>query len=132
VVFAVGAWLVAIAAFAVLGVLAISVWAAQPEPGLAPWFVGFVVLLISLIGTGFVLTLKDGDRNMRNYLSYSIVLWGFNLSLPGSWKWLILLVPILLIGPLWLPRARRFFDEDPDGLPSPAGGTRAPDPPSRE
>jgi hypothetical protein len=64
------------------------------------------LLLLSVIGASFVQALKEGDRNMRNYLSYTVLLCGYGFSWPPSWKWLIFLVPLFLIGPLWLRRAR--------------------------
>lgn len=30
----------------------------------------------------------------------------------ATWSWLILLVPVVLVGTLWLPWARRFFDDE--------------------
>ncbi|MGY2745944.1 hypothetical protein ACVWZ8_003061 [Arthrobacter sp. UYCu723] len=39
------------------------------QPAWVPWLFGFILLLFSLIGASFVLTLEDGDRNIRYYLS---------------------------------------------------------------
>jgi hypothetical protein len=71
VLFAVWAWLLAMAAIDAL-LLAVLIW----NPSNAPWWagvvIGFVVLLLTLIGAGFALTLRDGDRTSRNFLSYSV------------------------------------------------------------
>ncbi|WP_427136519.1 hypothetical protein [Pseudarthrobacter sp. S9] len=123
--FAVWALMAAIAVMDILGVLAILEMATEPKPAWVPWLFGFILLLLSVIGASFVQTLTDGDRNIRYYLSYTVVLCGFGFSWPPSWKWLIFLVPIVLIGPLWLPRARRFFDDAPDDSSSDTAGPRA-------
>jgi hypothetical protein len=117
--FAVWAWMVAIAALDVLGALLIFNMATgqtgdEPEPLWVPLLFGWILLLLSLVAVSFVLTLRDGDNNIRDYLSYSAVLCFVGFSWPPSWSWLILLVPVVLVGPLWLPRARRFFDDSED------------------
>ncbi|MET3920997.1 hypothetical protein [Arthrobacter sp. UYEF20] len=131
VLFAVWSLMVAIAALDILGAFAIfqmetGQTAEEPKPAWVPWLFGFILLLFSLIGASFVLTLKDGDRNIRYFLSYTVLLYGVGFSWPPSWKWLIFLVPIVLIGPLWLPRARRFFDDATDDAASDPAGPRAP------
>lgn len=128
VLFAVWALMAAIAAMDVLGAVAIFEMTTEPKPAWVPWLFGFILLLLSVIGASFAQTLKDGDRNMRNYLSYTVVLCGFGFSWPPSWTWLIFLVPIVLIGPLWLPRARRFFDDSPDDPSPDTAGPPAPGP----
>lgn len=117
--FAVCAWIAAIAAFDVLGALVIFNMATgqtgeEPEPLWLPLLFGWIMLLLSLVAVSFVLTLRDGDNNIRDYLSYSAVLCFVGFSWPPSWRWLILLVPVVLVGPLWVPRARRFFDDAED------------------
>ncbi|MFY9636325.1 MAG: hypothetical protein WAL27_16535 [Cellulosimicrobium cellulans] len=114
VLFAVWAMMAAIAVFDILGVLAILEVAKEPKSAWVPWLFGFILLLLSVIAASFVQTLKDGDRNMRYYLSLTVPLWGFIFSWPPSWTWLLFLVPIAIVSSLWLPRARRFFDEAPD------------------
>lgn len=125
VLFAVWALMAAIAVVDILGAIAIFEMATEPKPAWVPWLFGFILLLISVIGASFVQALKDGDRNMRYYLSYTVVLCGFGFSWPPSWTWLFFLVPIVLIGPLWLPRARRFFDDGPDDSASETAGPPA-------
>jgi hypothetical protein len=125
--FAVWAWMAAIAATNIVGAFAIFQMATgqtseEPKPTWVPWLFGFILLLLSLIAVGFVLTLKDGDRKIRNYLTYSVVLCGLGFSWPPSWSWLIFLVPFVLVGPLWLPRARRFFEDTEDQFPSDPSG----------
>lgn len=117
--FALCAWIAAIAAFDLLGVLVIfnmatGQTAEEPEPLWLLLLFGWILLLLSLVAVSFVLTLRDGDSNIRDYLSYSAVLCFVGFSWPPSWRWLILLVPVVLVGPLWLPRARRFFDASED------------------
>jgi hypothetical protein len=128
VLFAVWVMMAAIAVFDILGVLAILEVAKEPKPAWVPWLFGFILLLLSVIAASFVQTLKDGDRTMRYYLSVTVPLWGFGFSWPPSWSWLLFLVPIAIVGPLWLPRARRFFDEAPDESSFDAAGPRAPGP----
>lgn len=128
VLFAVWALMAAIAVMDILGALAIFEMATESKPAWVPWLFGFILLLISVIGASLVQALKDGDQNMRYYLSYTVVLCGFGFSWPPSWRWLIFLVSIVLIGPLWLPRARRFLDDAPDGPSSDTAGPRAPGP----
>ncbi|WP_142031721.1 hypothetical protein [Arthrobacter sp. SLBN-112] len=118
VLFAVWALLAAIVGIDFLGVLAILEMVKEPQPAWVPWVSGFILLLLSVIGASFVQTLKDGDRNMRYYLSYTVLLCGFGFSWPPSWRWLLFLIPVVLVGPLWLPRARRFFDEAEDDSPT--------------
>lgn len=125
VIFAVWALMAAIAVMDILGVLAILEMTREPKPAWFPWLFGFILLLLSVIGASFIQTLKDGDRNMRYYLSYTVLLCGFGFSWPPSWKWLLFLVPLVLIGPLWLPRARRFFDNAPAGSSSDNAGPSA-------
>ncbi|MFJ6281397.1 hypothetical protein [Arthrobacter subterraneus] len=122
VIFVVWACMAAIALVDVLGVLAIIQMVREQGPIWFPWLSGFILLLLSVIGASFVITLKDGDQKMRYYVSYSVLFFGVGFSWPPSWKWLLFLVPVVLIGPLWLPRARRFFDEQDDAAPD-AGGT---------
>lgn len=128
VVFAVCALIAAIAVMDILGVWAIFEIATEPKPAWVPWLFGFVLLLLSVIGASFVQSLKDGDRNMRYYLSFTVLVCGFGFSWPPSWKWLFFLVPVVLIGPLWLPRARRFFDAAPDESSPDIAGPREPGP----
>ncbi|WP_458778619.1 hypothetical protein [Arthrobacter sp. D3-16] len=120
--FAVWAMMAAILVVDILALLAILQIPTEPKQAWVPWLIGFILLLLSVIGASFVQTLKDGDRNMRYYLSYTILLCGFGFSWPPSWKWLIFLVPLVIIGPLWLPRARRFFDEAPDDSATDSAG----------
>lgn len=120
VVFSVWAFVVAIAVIDILGVWAVFHMASGPS--WVPWLFGFVLLLLSVIGASYVQALKHGDRNMRYYLTFSVVVCGFGFSWPPSWRWLLFLVPLALIGPLWLPRARRFFDDARNESSSNAGG----------
>lgn len=122
VLFVVWASMASIVIVDILGVLALIEISKEQGPPWFPWLFGFILLLLSVIGASFVLTLKDGDRNMRFYLSYSILLGGLGYSWPPSWKWLLFLIPVVLVGPLWLPRARRFFDETPDDSAAEPGG----------
>jgi hypothetical protein len=122
VVFSVWAFMVALAVIDVLGVWAVFQMVSGPP--WVPWLFGFVLLLLSVICASLVQALKHGDRNMRYYLSFAVVVCGFGFSWPPSWRWLLFLVPIALIGPLWLPRARRFFDDARDESSSNAGGPR--------
>jgi hypothetical protein len=122
VLFCVWALLAAIVGFDILGVLAILEMLKEPKPAWVPGLFGFILLLLSVIGASFVPTLNDGDRNMRYYVSYSVLLCGFGFSWPPSWRWLLFLVPVVLIAPLWLPRARRFFDEAEDDSPTESAG----------
>lgn len=69
-----------IAVFDILGVLPILEVAKEPKPAWVPWLFGFILLLLSVIAASFVQTLKDGDRTMRYYLSYTALLWGFGFS----------------------------------------------------
>jgi hypothetical protein len=80
VLFAVWALLAAIVGIDFLGVLAILEMVKEPQPAWVPWVSGFILLLLSVIGASFVQTLKDGDRNMRYYLSYTVLLCGFGFS----------------------------------------------------
>lgn len=115
VLFAVWAMMAAIAVFDILGVLAILEVAKEPKPAWVPWLFGFILLLLSVIAVSFVLTLRDGNQTMRYYLSFTVPLWGFFVfSWPPAWSWLLFLVPIAIVGSLWLPRARRFFDDARD------------------
>ncbi|KRE82717.1 hypothetical protein ASG86_10405 [Arthrobacter sp. Soil764] len=109
--FAVWALMLAVAGVDVLGVLAILAMVREQGPAWVPWFAGFILLLLSVIAVSYIQTLKDGDRGMRDYVSYSVLICGFGFSWPPSWRWLLFLVPVILIVPLWLPRSRRFFDE---------------------
>jgi hypothetical protein len=118
----------AIAVFDIVGVLAILELAKEPKPAWVPWLFGFILLLLSVIAASFVQSLKDGDQTMRYYLSLTVPLWGFVFSWPPSWSWLLFLVPIAIVGSLWLPRARRFFDEAPDDSTSEIAGPPAPGP----
>lgn len=128
VLFAVWVMMAAIAVFDILGVLAILEVAKEPKPAWVPWLFGFILLLLSVIAASFVQALKDGDRTMRYYLSLTVPLWGLGFIWPPSWSWLLFLVPIAIVGPLWLPRAQRFFDEAPDESFFDTGGPRAPGP----
>ena len=125
VLFTVWALMGSIAVMDILGVVTVVHTVTAPVPAWAPWLLGFILLLLSVIGASFVQALKEGDRNMRNYLSYTVLLCGFGFSWPPSWKWLIFLVPVLLVGPLWLPRARRFFDDVPGDSTSDSAGPQA-------
>lgn len=126
VLFTVWIMMAAIAVFDILGVLAILEVAKEPKPAWVPWLFGFILLLLSVIAASFVHTLKDGDRTTRYYLSFTVPLWGLGFSWPPSWSWLLFLVPIAMVGPLWLPRARRFFDEAPDESSFDTAGPPAP------
>jgi hypothetical protein len=117
--FAVWALLTVIVGVDVLGVLVILEMVREQGPAWVPWLAGFILLLLSVIGTSYVQALKEGDRNMRNYVSYSLLVCPFGFSWPPSWTWLIFLVPLILIVPLWLPRSQRFFDDAADGSSSP-------------
>jgi hypothetical protein len=99
VLFAVWALLAAIVGFDILGVLAILEMLREPEPTWVIWLSGFILLLLSVIGVSFVQSLRDGDQNMRYYVSYSVLLCGFGFSWPPSWRWLLFLVPVILIVP---------------------------------
>jgi ABC-type Fe3+-siderophore transport system permease subunit len=126
--FAVWALLVTIIGIDVLGVLVVVEMVREQGPAWVPWLSGFILLLLSVIGISYVQTLKDGDRDMRNYVSYSVLIWGFGFSWPPSWRWLLFLVPVILIVPLWLPRSRRFFDEATGGSSSPDALRKEPGP----
>jgi hypothetical protein len=113
VLFAVWAWLLAMVAIDVLLLVVMIL-----NPGNASWWagvvIGFVVLLLTLIGAGFALTLRDGDRTSRNFLSYSVVFVPGLFGFPMPWTWLTPLILALLVGPLWLPASRAFFDQKPE------------------
>lgn len=122
--FAVWALAVTIIGIDVLGVLVVLEMVREQGPAWVPWVSGFILLLLSVIGISYVQTLRDGDRDMRNYVSYSVLICGLGFSWPPSWRWLLFLVPIILIVPLWLPRSRRFFDEAPSDSSSQDGPRR--------
>lgn len=126
--FAVWALLVTIVGIDVLGVVVVVGMVREQGPAWVPWLAGFLLLLLSVIGISYVQTLKDGDRAMRDYISYSVLLCGLGFTWPPSWRWLFFLVPVILIVPLLLPRSRRFFDEASVDTPSSesAGDTAAP------
>lgn len=109
--FAVWALILTIVGIDVLGVLTVMEMVREQGPAWIPWVSALILLLLSVIGISYVQTLKDGDRDMRNYVSYSVLICGLGFSWPPSWRWFLFLVPVILIVPLWLPRSRRFFDE---------------------
>lgn len=117
--FAVWALMVTILGVDALGVLVVVDMVREQGPVWVPWLAGFLLLLLSVIGISYVQTLKDGDGDMRNYVSYSVFIGGAGFTWPPSWRWLLFLVPVILIVPLWLPRSRRFFDEVSDDSESP-------------
>jgi hypothetical protein len=86
VLFAIWALMASIVGMDILGVVAIFHMATAPVPAWAPWLLGFILLLLSVIGASFVQALREGDRNMRNYLSYTVLLCGFGFSWPLSSK----------------------------------------------
>lgn len=126
--FAVWALLVTIIGIDVLGVLVVLEMVREQGPAWVPWVSGFILLLLSVIGISYVQTLKDGDRDMRNYVSYSVLICGLGFSWPPSWRWLLFLVPVILIVPLWLPRSRRFFDDATGDSSSPDASQMGPGP----
>lgn len=98
VLFAVWLTMAAIAVFDILGVLATLEVAKEPKQAWVPWLFGFILLLLSVIAASFVQTLKDGDRTMRYYLSFTVPLWGLGFSWGrrlgagcSSWSRLLLL-----------------------------------------
>ncbi|GAB3555742.1 hypothetical protein GCM10027404_33050 [Arthrobacter tumbae] len=111
-----------------MGIFVLLDMAGESGPTWVPWLLGIILLLLSVFGASFAQTLKDGDQKMRYYMSYSVLTCGLGFSWPPSWKWLIFLVPVILIGPLWLPRARRFFDGANEDPSTDAAGPRPPEP----
>lgn len=128
IVFVFWAFIAAIVIVDILCFFVLLEMAAEPGPAWMPWLFGFILLLLSVIAASFAQTLKDGDQKMRYYMSYSVLTCGLGFSWPPSWKWLIFLVPVILIGPLWLPRARRFFNEADEDSTTDAAGSGPPEP----